>query len=367
MRAVLAVLLLLSLALAGCGNKTGADEDGDGVTDKEERRGWLVRVDYLRERVEYRVTSDPHNSDSDNDGLPDNEEFLLGLDPSVADTDKDGLTDCQEERHTNKTECENPPPGLDADGGYGTDPLKADSDTGSGRFVRREGWFTDSTGTLPDGPTSGDGVSDGDELLGYVVAVAGGGTRIVKTDPRDADHDNDGLGDGEEREYSGDPTVPDTDGDGCEDGGDPFPDAEETLQPGFIEFTLASTASRPMEVRFAAFLAGTEVQSMEAVQVAPGQTVQAPAIVAIRPGSCTFPPYQPVVRLQPMVFEPTSPVHLLDITSGNPGSADGLEWDLREGTFSWGDDVPASSPIQSQGIDGTLTFTPRVVGLAHQG
>lgn len=369
MRALLPVVLVFSLALAGCGNKTASDEDGDGISDAKERRGWLVRVDYLRERVEYVATSDPHDSDTDGDGLPDNEEFLLGLDPSAADTDRDGLTDCQEERHTNRTECENPPAGLDADGGYGTDPLKADSDPVGGRFVRQAGWFTDGTGTLSNGPESGDGVSDGEEILGYLVNVTRGAQRMVKTDPRDADSDNDGLGDGEERLYSGDPTVPDTDGDGCEDGGDPFPDARETLQPGLQEFTLDSGATRAVDVRFNLFVAGTslEVPATGTVHVAPGQTVQVPAGPAIRIASCTFPAYHPVVHVQVVVYEPGSLQGPLDVTSANPGGADRLSWHLRNATVSWGDDQPAAKSMQFAGADGTLSLRPSVIGPLHQG
>ena len=362
MRAALALLLMLSLALAGCGNKTKSDEDGDGINDSKEAKGWAVRVDYLHERVEYVAKSSAHNSDTDNDGLPDNEEFLLGLDPSVADTDKDGLTDCQEERHTNRDECEAPPAGLDADGGYHTDPLKADSDSGSGRYVRSEGWFTDRTGTLAGGlPLSGDGVSDGDEVLGYSVKVPGG-TRIVTTDPRDADFDNDGLGDGEEVEYLGDPTVPDTDGDGCEDGGDPFPDRQELLDAGLKEFTLAATAARPMDLRFSILVAGAQatVPTSGSVHVMPGQTVQLPAVTGVRPSSCTFPAYASTVQVQVTAYEPGASPHALDISSGNPGAGSTLSWDLRESTFSWGDPAGVTPPIRSTGPDGNLLLEPRL-------
>ena len=353
MRVVLAVLLMLSLALAGCGNKTDSDEDGDGISDKEERRGWLVRVDYLRERVEYVAKSDAHNSDSDNDGLPDNEEFLLGLDPSVADTDKDGLTDCQEERHTNATECENPPAGLDADGGYHTDPLKADSDTGSGRFVRREGWFTDSTGTLPDGPIAGDGVSDGDEVLGYAVTVAGGATRTVKTDPRDADHDNDGLGDGEEREYRGDPTVPDTDGDGCDDGGDPFPDREELLNLGLLDFTLApGRADTDFSVHIGVASTGKTIPASGTLHATASQPVDLRGhTVEMRPGSCTFPAFEPDVIVTVTVFPKQG---TLDATSRTGP----LHWNLRTAQLSWEDGTLVEAPVSMSGLDGVIRLAP---------
>ncbi len=359
MRAALAVLLMLSLALAGCGGKTKHDEDGDGVPDADEKEGWTVRVDYLRERVQYRVASDAHAGDTDSDGLPDDEEFLLGLDPTLADTDKDGLSDCQEERHTNRSECEAPPAGLDADGGYGTDPLRADSDPGSDRFIHRPGWFTDRTGTLPNGPTSGDGIGDGEELAGYAVKVSGGAVRTVTTDPRDPDWDNDGLGDGEERDYHGDPTVPDTDGDGCEDGGDPFPDRTELLDPGLRTFTLAASSTRSLDLRFRAFLAGVQVDLPGTVHAEPGVAVELPGATPVRPGSCTFPAFYPLVDVQLYVYEAANG-NVLDVTSLNPGGSDRLSWDLRAATYAWGNAANPATPVLSKGLDGELALAPAV-------
>ena len=100
--------------------------------------------------------------DSDDDGLTDGEEVILGTDPFDADSDDDGLTDGQEVEV------------------YGTDPLDPDTDN--------------------------DGLNDGDEI------AAG-------TDPFDADSDDDGLSDGDEvHVYGTDPLDPDTDDDGLTDG-----------------------------------------------------------------------------------------------------------------------------------------------------
>jgi len=49
-------------------------------------------------------------ADSDQDGLPDEEEIKLGINPNNSDTDQDGLTDREEVKV------------------YGTNPLKADTD-----------------------------------------------------------------------------------------------------------------------------------------------------------------------------------------------------------------------------------------------
>lgn len=102
--------------------------------------------------------------DSDDDGLTDGEEVILGTDPFDPDTDDDGLTDGAEVEV------------------YGTDPLDTDTDD--------------------------DGLSDGDEVLVY------------GTDPLDPDSDDDGLMDGLEVALGLDPLDPDSDDDGIPDGQD---------------------------------------------------------------------------------------------------------------------------------------------------
>lgn len=55
---------------------------------------------------------EPEPVDTDNDGLTDDEEIVLGTDPLVTDTDSDGLSDGDEVNT------------------YGTDPLNPDTDAG---------------------------------------------------------------------------------------------------------------------------------------------------------------------------------------------------------------------------------------------
>jgi len=71
------------------------DSDGDGLTDKQERR----------------LGTDPYSIDSDKDGIIDGEE-LMGwkTDPLQPDSDGDGLSDYNEVKV------------------YHTDPLKSDTD-----------------------------------------------------------------------------------------------------------------------------------------------------------------------------------------------------------------------------------------------
>ncbi|MGH2445417.1 MAG: hypothetical protein ACRDGD_05185 [Candidatus Limnocylindria bacterium] len=124
--------------------------------------------------------------DSDDDGLTDGEEAILGTDPFDPDTDDDGLTDGEEVEV------------------HGTDPLDPDTDDdglNDGDEI--------ALGTDPFDPDSDDdGLTDGDEV------------NVHGTDPLDPDTDDDGLNDGTEVALGTDPLDPDTDDDGIPDGSD---------------------------------------------------------------------------------------------------------------------------------------------------
>lgn len=170
------------------------DDDEDGLTNIQEER----------------FGTDPHNPDSDNDGLKDGEEVnRYKTDPLKPDTDGDGLTDGDEvmKYRTDPTLTDTDGDGL-SDGVEinkdGTDPLKIDTDGDT---------LTDGDEVLKYNTdplrvdTDGDGLSDWDEL------------KLYKSDPTKSDTDADGLNDGDEvRKYKTDPTKSDTDGGGIADG-----------------------------------------------------------------------------------------------------------------------------------------------------
>ncbi len=118
----------------------------------------------------------PSGSDTDGDGLSDEEEAAYGSDPLNQDYDADGLLDGVEVYQ------------------YGTDPLNNDSD-GDGIL---DGAEVNEAGTNPASTDSdGDGLSDTDETYTY------------GTGPAAFDTDGDGVGDGEEVLVFGtDPTDP---------------------------------------------------------------------------------------------------------------------------------------------------------------
>ncbi|WP_404370258.1 adventurous gliding motility protein AgmC [Corallococcus coralloides] len=158
--------------------------------------------------------------DSDNDGLPDDEEILAGTDPNNPDTDGDGIPD-----------------GIEVKVG-GTDPLDSDSDDDGildGNEDKDHDGVVDADETDPKSiDTDGDGLTDGVEL--GLTEPQGTGTDpskfvadkdpSTKTNPLDDDTDDDGLTDGnEDANHDGkvdptetDPNKLDTDGDGLTDG-----------------------------------------------------------------------------------------------------------------------------------------------------
>ena len=190
------------------------DTDRDGLPDAIEEQGWITDIyadpgrnagpelEVLLNHPRVKMTSNPADGDTDNDGLSDYVEFHIGTNPKLDDTDHDLLLDQEEWNGWNTSRwarladecraipnCDFVPP----DGTLlGTDPARADSDR--------------------------DRVNDGDEIAGWVVTVDGQAPgRVATSDPLLADTDGDGWDDRVERDMGTNPSDPDTDGDGLAD------------------------------------------------------------------------------------------------------------------------------------------------------
>ena len=179
----------------------GADSDNDGIPDDQEPPIGTdpfdpdTDGDGLSDGVEPRLGSDPTNWDSDGDGLNDGHEVAAGTDPNDRDTDNDGLLDGQEVAKNGHDWCYT-----------GTNPLKVDTDgDGIGDYLddmdgdnleNHAEWKTDPSTGLPVGWTDpqerdsdSDGVWDGDEVHGNPA------NKDQTSDPMKADTDNDRLTD----------------------------------------------------------------------------------------------------------------------------------------------------------------------------
>ena len=376
MRSVLPVVLLVAAALAGCSD--GAkDTDGDGLRDSTEK-GWpTILVDYADRRVRLSPTSDGSVVDTDGDGLSDFDEFFRKTDPRDPDTDKDGLTDCQETVHTVRSECEDPAFAEDYDQGYGTHPARADSDPGPVRYLNLEGRFTDETGTLEGGRVDwGDGLTDGQELRGYVIDLGGGRSRNVTSDPRDPDSDDDGLEDGEEALlYGGDPTVMDTDGDGCDDGRDPWPGRAETIRLGLGTLTLLvdKDPDGGSDLVFNGQVAGHTFASPPSgsVHVATGETdVSFLSPGGVQAKGCSLRPAYAWAKLQIGASDPDGAGRgqAIDLSSKtipvSESSLPTLWFNVRSGEVALDPgSPPLPKPVRLKGIDAELELQPAVAFL----
>ncbi len=136
-----------------------------------------------------------YTKDTDDDGLSDYLEKLLGTDSNNVDTDGDRLPDGYEYFYLR------------------TDPLKVDTDnneiTDADEDIDKDGLTNIQEYTLETLPyysdTDGDGLEDGEEINTYF------------TDPLLEDTDNDGLIDGEDILLGFNPLLEDTDGNGIID------------------------------------------------------------------------------------------------------------------------------------------------------
>jgi hypothetical protein len=147
------------------------------------------------------VDSSKHDVDTDGDGLTDFEEWNLKTDPGdIRDLDEDSNGDGVRDS-------------WDTDGDGLTD------------FEEVRGFTLPDGGVVKTNPTNADTDndrrSDGDEAGRpggeFIVRLPGGNLYQVFTDPTRADSDFDGLVDGDEQVYAIDPTLPNTDQDNQSD------------------------------------------------------------------------------------------------------------------------------------------------------
>ena len=182
-------------------NPLSNDTDGDGLSD-----GWEARysefsgVDPL-----VKVTADVLSSDQDSDGLTLKEEYIIGSNPFNSDTDGDGLPDGWEARYSESS-------GVDPLVKVTANELISDEDN-DGLSLREEA----SIGTNPMlNDTDGDGLNDGWEDL---YSESSGVDPLVKASflELESDLDFDNLTLLEECIWGTDPLNYDTDEDGLND------------------------------------------------------------------------------------------------------------------------------------------------------
>ncbi|MFW9798455.1 MAG: hypothetical protein ACFFE2_15560, partial [Candidatus Thorarchaeota archaeon] len=180
------------LALDPQNDPTNGDEDSDGLKDGYEAIG------------PGGSGTSPQNPDTDNDHLPDYEDWILDTDPRNPDTDEDMVLDGDEYFI------------------YGTNPMLNDTDF-DGLSDGEELYFFYSNPVVRDSDL--DGLTDGEEVLIYNtdplhwdtdrdMLKDGYEVFVSHTDPRLWDTDDDWLGDGEELLfYNSNPLDWDTDHD----------------------------------------------------------------------------------------------------------------------------------------------------------
>ncbi|OFY56547.1 MAG: hypothetical protein A2W93_03740 [Bacteroidetes bacterium GWF2_43_63] len=176
------------------------DTDGDGLLDGSE--------DLDHDGIVDASESNPLDADSDDDGIDDSDESAMGLNKIMSDTDGDVLNDGQEI-------------GRNMPVAPGTSNVRGVSYLGTDMMVWRFDANTSSKTDPLDADSDDDGISDGTEDIDHDGLVD-----ASETNPADADHDDDGLRDGDEDlndngildAVETDPRDSDSDNDGLNDG-----------------------------------------------------------------------------------------------------------------------------------------------------
>jgi large repetitive protein len=214
------------------------DTDRGGVPDGNEDTNKNGRVD--AGEIDPTEGADDVNvpADTDDDGLTDAEEDLIGSDPDDADTDDDGVIDGEEDNGSLDTDGDDVinvlDPDSDADGlrdgterGVTEAGRNPDTDLAAGNFTPDADPTTTTSMVIPD--TDSGGVPDGTEDTNHNGRVDAG--ERDPNDPADdgdeppppppGDDDGDGLQNADEITAGTDPNDADTDDDGVIDGAEP--------------------------------------------------------------------------------------------------------------------------------------------------
>ena len=206
-----------------------ADTDRGGLSDGVEDTNLNGRRDAGEKNPLDPV--DDRGTDTDMDGLTDDEERTAGTNPMDADSDDDGVIDGREPRWNIDTDGDGLinalDPDSDNDGLFdGTELGVATAPTGTD--VSRGHFRADADPTTTTDPTKADtdngGVSDGAEDPNRNGRIDAGERN--PNDPSDdtmrpVDSDGDGLTDDQERAAGTDPMDADSDDDGVKDGAEP--------------------------------------------------------------------------------------------------------------------------------------------------
>jgi len=154
------------------------------------------------------------DTDSDGDGLSDNDEAIAGSNPNNPDTDGDGIPDGYEvgsDPHN--------PVDTDGDGTPDFNDLDSDNDGIADSTELVDDPDDDGVPNFRDTDSDDDGLSDSDEVA-------------IGTDPYYPDTDRDGLNDKDETVRGTDPLNPDSDCDGISDGEEVTNGTDPLSQPG---------------------------------------------------------------------------------------------------------------------------------------
>ncbi|HCF59187.1 MAG TPA: hypothetical protein DFS52_14495 [Myxococcales bacterium] len=187
------------------------DSDGDGCLDGVEDKNWNHQVDLGEtDPLDPSDCGPALSADADCDGIPDREEPQYGTDPHNPDTDGDGLKDGLEIGVTvnpDPTHCPDFQPDLAPT--TRTNPTRPDSDCDGlldGEEDANHNGRRDSDETDPSMPdTDGDGLTDGVERGSCTNHDPANCPRhlpdadcTATTDPLNPDSDGDGIADGAE-------------------------------------------------------------------------------------------------------------------------------------------------------------------------